>query len=300
MLGSINMDLVAEVKRLPTAGETVRALRLDSYPGGKGANQAVAASRLGGRVRMLGKVGADSAGDVLLRGLSKERVDISLVEREAGHVTGTACVWVAEGGENSIVFAAGANSQVGENYVSRAFSVLASARVVLLQLEIPLATVACVLRELPRPGPTVILDPAPAVELDPLPLGRVDILTPNRGELSSLTGVGDQHIAARRMLEEGVACVICKNGEEGCRVFSAQGSADHKAFRVTPVDTTAAGDAFNGALAVMLADGRELEEAVRWANAAGALAATRRGAQPSLPARGELWNFLNAPSDDGL
>ncbi|MEW6216257.1 MAG: ribokinase, partial [Candidatus Bipolaricaulota bacterium] len=229
VIGSINMDLVAEVKRLPTPGETVKALRFESYPGGKGANQAVAAARLGSTVKMLGKVGDDELGAELLQVLKNEGVDTHWIVREAHCPTGRACVWVDEKGENSIVFWPGANARVSRAYVDHVLPILSAAQVILLQLEIPVETVADVLRALPRPGPTVILDPAPAPASAALslPLARVDILTPNRGELELLSGERNQRAAARQLLGQGVGYVICKNGAQGCSVFSRGGTADY-------------------------------------------------------------------------
>jgi len=293
VLGSINMDLVAEVKRLPAVGETVQAVRMESYPGGKGANQAVAAARLGSTVRMFGKVGDDDTGDVLLERLRSEGVEESCVTRQARCPTGRACIWVGEQGENAIVFGPGANAGINAGYVDAVLPQLEHARLVLLQLEVPISAVKRVLRRLPRPGPTVILDPAPAAPLEELHLARVDILTPNQGELAALTGKRDQGVAAKQMLDQGVGCVICKNGAEGCRMFSNEGAFAVPPFHVDAVDTTAAGDAFNGALAAALLLELELPEAMRWGNAAGALAATRRGAQPSLPRRDELNTVLD-------
>lgn len=292
VLGSINMDFVAEVKRLPSRGETVQASQLGQYPGGKGANQAVAAARLGSAVHMLGKVGDDDEGDRLLDRMLAQRVNMGQVERSSGCMTGRAYIWVGEHGENSIVFHPGANARVDNEYVDRVFPYLAKARLVLLQLEIPTAAVEHTLKRLPRPGPVVILDPAPAATLDHLRLSRVDFLTPNRGELVSITGKPDLASAARHMLDQGIGCVICKDGQEGCHVFSPNGQARHPAFRVRAVDTTAAGDAFNGALAAALLRGLELTQAIRWANAAGAVTATRKGAQPSLPTLREMETLL--------
>ncbi len=300
VLGSINMDLVAEVKRLPTPGETVQALSFASYPGGKGANQAVAAARLGAAVQMLGKVGDDAVGAELLRALQVDGVDTQRVIRESGYPTGRACVWVDERGENSIVVSPGANARVDSEYVDYVFPILSAARVILLQLEIPVETVAHVLEVLPWPGPIVILDPAPATEALSLPLARVDIMTPNRREIERLSGKHNRRAAAMKLLGQGVGCVICKNGELGCSVFSQEGSSDYPPFRVQAVDTTAAGDAFNGALAAALAMGKSIEVAVQWGNAAGALAATRRGAQPSLPSIDNLMRILRTQNGEEM
>lgn len=292
VLGSINMDLVCEVSRLPHEGETLCGLKFARYPGGKGANQAVAAARLGAQVFFYGKVGDDLFGNELLRSLVKNGINVEEVERVQGSPSGIASIWVAENGENAIVYVPGANALVDTAYVDQVLPGLATAKILLLQFEIPLETVAYLLRRLPPKSPIVILDPAPAQDISALPLERVDIITPNRGELSALTGEEDLEEAARRLLALGVGQVVCKVGAEGAFLIEKNGIRHVPSFHIDPVDTTAAGDAFNGALAVALAEGKDIEEAVHFANAAGALAATRPGAQPSLPTRQEVEALL--------
>ncbi len=292
MLGSINMDLVTEVVRLPRPGETVTGRSFARYPGGKGANQAVAAARMGGQVAFYGKVGEDLFGEELLAGLRQEGVCVDAVGREPAVPSGIATIVVAEGGENTIAYTPGANAQVDRRYVDSVLSALESARILVLQLETPLETVAYLLARLPDCGPLVILNPAPAQDLGSLLLARVGFITPNRGELETLTGAQDILTAGRRLLEQGVGRVVCTAGEEGVHLIEAGGSRHFPALPVRPIDTTAAGDAFNGTLAAAMAQGQPVEAAIVWANASAALSTTRRGAQPSLPRREELEAFL--------
>ena len=295
VLGSANIDLVCRVPHLPKPGETVRASSVARYRGGKGANQAVAAARLGADVRFFGMVGKDSFGDVLLSGFEENGVDASAVERSAACASGTATIWVSEDGENSIVIAEGANGQVDEAYVDKNLKALAEADVLLLQFEVPVRTVAHLVRSLPGSKPVVVLDPAPASALDGFPIGRVDYLTPNKEELAALSGEADPADGVHRLLELGTGTVVCTLGEQGATVARlGTETTEVPAFPVTAVDSTASGDAFAAAFAVALAEGKEtdLREAVRFACAAGALAATRAGAWPSLPTEKEVSSLL--------
>ena len=299
VLGSANIDFVTRVPRFPNPGETVIGLAFARYLGGKGANQAIAASRLGGQVSFYGKVGVDSFGTELLQNLEKNGVNVEAVERAQRDSSGIASVWVFENGQNAIAYVPGANALVDPVYVDHVLPELAAAKALLLQLEIPLKTVTYLLRHLPSRSPLVILDPAPAQDISGLPLERVNIITPNRGELTALTGEEELEKAAHRLLGLGVGKVICKAGAEGAYLFGKNEFHHFSAFPIDPVDTTAAGDAFNGALAVALAEGKDIEEAVHFANAAGALAATRPGAQPSLPTRQEVEALLRKADQDG-
>ncbi len=292
VLGSANMDLVTEVARIPRPGETVAGESLRYYPGGKGANQAVAAARLGAAVAFFGKVGRDPFGDRLIEGLRADGIDVSAVARVVEPPTGTASIWVERTGENAIACVPGANGAVDAAYAARVFDRIAAADVLLLQFEIPLATIAFVLERLPKDRPIVILDPAPAQTLSGLPLDRVDILTPNRTELSTLTGIDGLESAARRLLSLGVRGVVCKAGDQGA-YWIGETTTHVPTIPVEVVDSTAAGDAFNGALGCAVTE-RPILEAIRFANAAGALAATKRGAQPSLPRRSEVDRLLAA------
>lgn len=298
VLGSANVDLVTEVESLPRPGETVLGLRFSRYLGGKGANQAVAAARLGAKVHFFGKVGADSLAAEVIEGLKRDCIEASCVKKIPAISTGTASILVAKNGENVIACTPGANGQVDLDYVEEVLPQILSCQVLLLQFEIPLEPIAFLLRKLPLDRPFVILDPAPVHFLDPFPLDRVDVLTPNRRELTSLTEEEDIGRGARQLLNQGVRSVVCKVGVNGAHIVTEDLVRHVPAFPITPVDTTAAGDAFNGALAVALAKGEPLEEAVHLAAAAGALATTRRGAQPSLPHKDEVQALLVGGKDE--
>jgi ribokinase len=293
VVGSLNMDLIVRSPRIPRPGETILGGTFHTAPGGKGANQAVAAARLGGAVSMVWRVGSDAFGDQLLGGLAADGVDAAHVARDPAAATGIALITVDDVGQNSIVVASGANARLSPANVDGAAAVIAAARVLLLQLESPPETVLRA-AELGRAhGVTVVLNPAPARPLPDALLKLVDVLVPNESETSLLTGLpaGDMaqaEAAAAALRRLGVGAVILTLGERGALLAHEGGMEAVPPFPVTPLDTTAAGDAFVGALAVALAEGRPLVEAVRWGNAAGALATTRLGAQPSLPNRREV------------
>ncbi|MGI6201302.1 MAG: ribokinase [Christensenellales bacterium] len=287
VLGSLNMDLTVQVDRFPQPGETLTGRRFDTVPGGKGANQAVAAGRLGADVGMAGKVGEDIYGQTYLQVLAREGVDSALVGRQSGP-SGIAVIEVDGAGENHIVLVPGANAHVDAAYLDEVWPLLSGYDIFLMQLEIPLETVCLAAERLRAAGKTVILDPAPAVPLPDSLLACVDILTPNQTELALLSGSDTDSesaavAAAGKLLGKGVGAVVAKRGKQGALIVAREGSQAVPGFAVRAVDTTAAGDSFNAGLAVALAMGCTLEEAVRMGNATGALSTTGLGAQGAMP-----------------
>ena len=289
------MDLLQAVPRLPAHGETIAGSELEISPGGKGANQARAAGRLGGSVCMVGKVGADLFGQQLRQALESDAVDLTALS-QSSKATGTAIVLLLPNGENSIVIAPGANADLQSADVIDALSSLQPGDILLCQLETPLETVAAALKLAREKGATSILDPAPARNLPAVLLQTVDILTPNEGEAAQLTPSGDIHALAA--LTGGT--VIIKRGSAGCIALTRQGeSLAVPAFPVNAVDTTAAGDTFNAALAIALLRGDLLPQALRFANAAGAVCVTRKGASNSAPTLDEVNAVLNGHTIPG-
>lgn len=296
-MGSINMDLVWRAPRLPLPGETMLDAEFATFHGGKGANQAVAAARLGAEVHLIGRVGDDELGGRLLAGLEENGVRTGAVKATRGAASGVAAILVGENGENSIVVAPGANGLLAPADIDAAEGLIRRAAVVVAQLEVPLATVRRALEVARRHGAFTILDPAP-VPARGLPRGlhRVDLLTPNALEAAALLRPRSPRGPAaitRALLGLGPRMVALKLGAQGA-MHAAGGASPElvRAFRVKAADTTAAGDAFTGALAVAMGEGWPLPRAVRFACAAGALASTKHGAQPSLPARRAVERLL--------
>lgn len=305
VVGSLNMDLVAQTARLPKPGETVLAAGFRTAPGGKGANQAVAAARLSGgtRVSMVGRVGRDPYGDELLANLRENGVSVEHVSRDSAVSTGVALITVEESGQNTIVVHAGANGRLEAEQVVETLPDLDGAGALLVQLEIPLPTVEAAVREAHRRNVPVILNPSPARRLSPDVLSAVDFLVPNESEAELLSGMqveGDPEraeAAARILLDRGVANVLITLGAKGALLVNREQTAFCPAYPVRAVDATAAGDAFLGGFAVRLLEGCPVTEAVDWGCRAGALAASRLGAQPSLPARQEVEQLGGASLD---
>ena len=296
VVGSSNTDLVVRAPALPAAGQTVLGTSFFRAAGGKGANQAVAAARLGARVTLVARVGRDEFGEASLSNLQREGVDTSFVVRDPDARSGIALIIVSDEGENAIAVAPGANATLEPKDVDRAAEEIEAADILLLQLETPIPTVAHAVSRARDAGVPVILNPAPAAPVDVRVLRDVSVLTPNTGEAIALTGGGGSgveaaRLAARKLRAAGVRRVIVTLGAEGALLEEDEVSVVRPARSVAVVDTTAAGDAFNGALAVALAEGASLQAAADFANQAAALSTTREGAQPSLPTRAEVDSF---------
>ena len=296
VVGSLNADLVVRSPRFPEPGETISGEDLQVIPGGKGANQAVAAARLDANVTMLGRVGKDNFGDFLLNNLKSNRVDTTLIQRDDAS-TGTAIIVVDSNGQNSIVLSPGANGKVTPADIDHAS--FPPGGLLLLQLEIPIPTVIRATQRARESGTRVILNPAPAQPLPDELIALADFLIPNESELQLLTDVNVSDIpsaerAGRALLQRGAKNVIVTLGEQGALIVEQETSKLIETFKVKVVDTTAAGDAFIGGFATKLLDSANVPEAVRVGCACGALATTKFGAQPSLPAKEEVEGFLSA------
>lgn len=299
VIGSLNMDIVYRMKQMPVKGQTVLADDFSYSAGGKGANQACAVGKLGGKVSMLGCVGRDGFGTSLLKSLAESGVDTDNIAVSDEKSTGTASIYVDASGENSIVVNQGANALCSVDYLKQNDTVVAAADFILLQMEIPQDAVGYAVRRCRELGKKVILNPAPAPEkLDPELLRSVDYLTPNETELARISGKAtgtDAEIAeaAGCLRNAGLRNLLVTLGEKGCRCFSGTDTASVPACRYgKAIDTTAAGDCFNGAFAVALSEGKDTEEAMRFANAASAIAVSRKGAQSSIPERSEADRLL--------
>ncbi len=302
VVGSLNMDFVVPVDRLPAAGETVLGRGFQMLPGGKGANQACAAGKLGEnsiQTRMIGRVGSDVFGDQLKASLAAAGVNVEDVHATPNHPTGVAFIWVDGAGQNSIVVSPGANHALLPDDVSAMRSAFRGARFVLFQLESPLNTVGAAVRLARAEGAETMLDPAPAQPLDAETLAGIDILTPNETEALSLLGLPPAPLSmedalpiAKSLRGRGPKRIVLKMGEQGCFYFDGERALVSPGFRVEAKDTTAAGDTFNAGLAVALAEELPIASALRFANAAAALSAMRVGAQSSIPTRAEISEFL--------
>lgn len=303
IIGSLNMDLIVRTPRIPAPGETILGSTFSTAPGGKGANQAVAAAKLGGPVKLVGRLGADDFGKQLRSQLGAVGVDTQFVVQDLKAATGVALISVDDNGQNSIIVAPGANANVSRQDVDAARDAIRKARVVVAQLEIPLDTVTYALRLARDAGALTILNPAPAQTLARDILQNTDVLIPNETEAAQLTNLPVNSLAtaaeaASALQQMGARRVLITLGEKGAVWLDEKAAPLAIApFQVQATDTTASGDAFVGALATALAREQDWETSLRMASAAGALTATKLGAQPSLPTRAELEDFINSGAE---
>ena len=299
VLGSINMDLIGAAPRLPSPGETVLGGDFYTAPGGKGANQAVAAARMGASTGLIGRVGTETFGPTLLDNLRDCGVDVSGVMEDSDAASGVAMILLDESRQNRILVASGANMRCDDAQVDAVASALEGADALMLQCEVTPAVSLRAARIANEMGVRVVWDPAPADAFSPEAYGLVDVLTPNQAEAAALTGVdvtdaASAESAANALVQRGVRAVVVKMGEHGAFYLSDGDSGYVPPFEVEAVDTVAAGDAFGAAMTCALAEGKPLKEAVRYGAAAGALAVTRPGAQDAMPARAEVEALLAA------
>ena len=298
VVGSLNLDLMIEVEKLPTAGQTILGKSAAMIPGGKGANQAYAAGKLGGNVRMIGAVGWDIYGEKLLRNLQDVKVDTSGIEFIEESETGKAIVEVDAEGRNFITVIPGANEKLTKEMIDKYEYLIDECGIVILQLEIPLEVVAYVKEMARKKGKRIILDPAPAREVYPEGfLEEIDIIKPNEGELQTMIGHScltkeELTAGARELLEKGVRTVIVTLGGKGCLLVTKETEMMFPSEKVKAVDTTAAGDCFTAGLAVELSRGKTIEEAIVYGSRASAIAVTRKGAQTSIPDEEEIKQYF--------
>lgn len=294
IIGSLNIDMVIEMRDMPLVGETVLANNLHYVPGGKGANQAYTASRLGGCVTMLGCVGEDDFGNILTQNLAECGVDVSNIKRSKEQPTGTAIIYVNKDGDNSIVVAQGANKCCDVEYLKEHDSLFKECDYIMLQMEIPYDAVLYAIKRGKELGKTVILNPAPAPEMLPDEIwDKLDYITPNETELAKLSSEQGSTLdalkkGAAKLLNRGARNVLVTLGERGVLFVNHKKSEIFPARKVEAVDATAAGDCFNGAFVVALAESMEEGEAVVFANIASSIAVTKKGAQSSIPHREEI------------
>lgn len=291
VIGSINMDFTMGVEHLPAKGETIAADYFKEGPGGKGANQAVALSRLGADVMMIGAVGSDGMGESLVRALGRDGISGAGIKK-ADSATGNAFISVDSKGNNTIVVYPGANYELDMEWVESFKDEISAADYVILQMEIPIETVAGSIELAHKLGTRVILNPAPARPLPEEVYPFIDMIVPNETELSLLMGTEDIREGAKLLLGKGVNSVVVTQGSEGCLFMDGSREFKAEGFKVNAVDSTAAGDAFIAGLAVLLGNSRDIQEALRYANAVGAVTVTRPGAQDSIPTYREVEDFL--------
>jgi ribokinase len=297
VVGSSNTDMIIKMERIPRPGETIIGGEFFTAAGGKGANQAVGAARAGGSVTFIARVGKDQLGELAVVGFARDGINVNYIVRDPLVASGVALIFVGKDGENSIAVASGANEKLSPQDVLNARGAFSEAGAVVMQLETPIETIQTAAEIGAQACARVILNPAPAQPLPDALLRHVSILTPNETEAELLTGIKIASLetaaqAAKVLLKRGVQTVILTLGSQGAWVATREMGNHVPAFKVNAVDTTAAGDIFNGALAVALVEGKALLEAVRFANAAAALSVTKHGAQPSAPRRKEIEALL--------
>jgi ribokinase len=297
VLGSLNMDMVTRTSRFPASGETVKGISFKIFPGGKGANQAVALARLGAQVKMLGALGDDVLGSMYLKTLHEENIDTEDIRVLSHRSTGTASIEVSQSGENRIIIVPGANDSIDQSLILRIRELSDSVTMLLLQLEIPLEATIEASRTAASLGIPVLLDPAPAQELPAELYGMIDIITPNETEAEILTGENTGSEAGIKraigvLHRKGAKTVIIKVGAKGAWVSDTLSVTHVPAFSVDTVDTVAAGDSFNAGLAFALGNNYNLIQAVRFASATGALSTMKEGAQSAMPSISEVERFL--------
>lgn len=293
VVGSSNTDMIVKVPRIPKPGETILGGKFSTAAGGKGANQAVAAARASGDVTFIARVGDDMFGEQARRAFEADQINVKFVKTDKIEPSGVALIFVDETGENSIAVASGANASLSPEDVNEAMEVIQSADILLMQLETPLETVRRAAEIARQTGVKVILNPAPAYPLDDDLLTNLTIITPNESEAELLTGIPVNDVpgaekAAVALLNRRLEVVVVTLGNKGALLKTRDMTKVVPGFKVDAVDATAAGDVFNGSLAVAIAEGKTLEQAVRFANAAAALSVTKLGAQPSAPKREEI------------
>ncbi len=297
VVGSLNMDLVVTVDRFPQPGETITGREFATYPGGKGGNQAVALGRLGADVLMIGKLGNDLFGEQYLVNLKENSIVLDGVKVEEGVSSGIAVIEVDSTGENHIVIVPGANGKVDRAFIEGNWPLMEQRDIFLFQLEIPIDTVLYAMEKLKKAGKTIILDPAPARILPDEIFLNVDYITPNETEMETLTGirikdVDDLKEAGHWLIKKGVKNVIAKAGKKGAYLITSDDFVHVPGFSVKAVDTTAAGDSFNAGFAFALAQGKEIIESIRFANAVGAISTTAKGAQSAMPSLKQVEAFI--------
>ena len=296
VVGSLNMDLVFSASRIPRPGETVLGKNFKQIPGGKGGNQADAIAKLGAEVRMIGCIGDDAMGKILKNSLATDGVNVDSIIVKHQVATGVAAIIVEDSGNNAITVASGANFALSVQDIENMRSEIVNSKILLLQLETTMETVKSALIIAKSAGVATILNPAPAAALDEEILKHIDILTPNESELEFLTGHKTNTLdqiekAGKVLINEGVKEIVVTLGENGCMHIKKDYVKHYDAYKVKAIDTTAAGDCFNGALAVSLSNGLNMDEAIKFSIKASAMAVTKEGAQTSLPMAKEVADF---------